>query len=262
MENKKRTDPVDKHLNEIKYRMGYQVSETPRYKPLIDDEYDEVPVVTTATQDGQPSPNIAGSDAFLEEEAPEVPDEDNGDPTQLPGPEAMGPTTPAEPSNAPEPQNVDVEELPAEDPATPTPEVGAEVDVNLEEPVVDEPVVDEIQNEIIRHNLEAMKDVSAKLNDLEAINRQLNAQLGVLNAKVEEVEEPTDAEKLMSRKDVSYPYYFNLNDFWEGSFFEEEMKKSGDTGIKELPDGTFIADFDNLPTRSSIDIKDSFNDVV
>ena len=134
-----------------------------------------------------------------------------------------------------------------------------EEEVPAEEP---EAEVDELQNEIIRTNIEAMKSVVSQLKDMEDTNNQLTQQLEILNAKVEEVEEPTNAEKLMAQKDVSYPYYFNLNDFWKGSFFEQNREKAGEKGIKELPDGTFIADFDDLPTHSSQDIKDSFNSIV
>jgi hypothetical protein len=257
MENKERKNPVDEHINKIKHRMGYSINESPKYKPLIGDEFDQLPTVIHATQDGQPMPNTSGTDAYLEEQSPE---EDN--PAELPGAPELAPKEPvAEPSNAEEPDTVDADELPEEDP-TKKP-VETDVEVSAEE-TVEEPEegVDEIQNEIIRHNIEAMKGLTSKLEDFERINSELNQKLAVLNAKVEEVEEPTDAEKLMSKKDVSYPYYFNLNDYWKGNFFEQNREKNGEKGIRELPDGTYIADFDDLPTHSGMDVKDSFNSIV
>jgi len=91
--------------------------------------------------------------------------------------------------------------------------------------------------------------------------KALNAKVVELNADVEEVREPTNAEKLMSKKDVSYPYYFNLNDFWNGNWFAENREKELSKGIKELPDGTFIADFDDLPKESKTDVQNSFNEL-
>lgn len=264
MEKNKRKNPVDEHISKIKHRMGYSINETPKYKPLIDDEFDELPQDIYATQDGMPVPNPAGTDAYLEEQAPE---EEN--PAELPGAPELAPKEPAEPSNAETPQNidakppqdVDADELPEEDPTEMPPETEVDIDVEATPEDMGEPEenVNQIQNDVIKHNIEAMKGLTDKLQDLEQINSQLNQQLAALSAKVEEVEEPTDAEKLMSRKDVSYPYYFNLNDFWKGSFFD---KKNGNNGIKQLPDGTYVADFDDLPVHDSMDVKDSFSSIV
>ena len=65
----------------------------------------------------------------------------------------------------------------------------------------------------------------------------------------------------MNKTKVSYPYYFNLNDFWSGNWFNEKRNQEMEKGIKELPDGTFVADFDNLPQQSKTDIQNSFNDI-
>jgi hypothetical protein len=82
-----------------------------------------------------------------------------------------------------------------------------------------------------------------------------------LNAEVEEVREPTNGEKLMSKKDVSYPFYYNLNDVWKGNWFEKNREEENEKGIRELPDGTFIADFDDLPEFSKTDIEQSFSKI-
>jgi hypothetical protein len=127
--------------------------------------------------------------------------------------------------------------------------------------------VDEIQNEIIKHNLEAMKSLHAEIEGLNGISVALNAKLDQLTSEVEEVREPSNTEKLMNKKNVSYPYYFNLNDMWSGSSFSERRDgESGggvetEKGIRELPDGTYVADFDDLPQKSQIDVQNSFNEV-
>ena len=121
--------------------------------------------------------------------------------------------------------------------------------------------VDDIQNDIIKHNIEAMKSIHDQLEGLNATVLGLNAKLETLNADVEEVREPTNTEKLMSKKNVSYPYYFNLNDFWNGNWFTEQREIEHERGINELPDGTFVADFDDLPQKSKIDVQNSFNEI-
>jgi len=289
MKNKNEETPLNEHIKKIMYRAGYTINETPKYRPIIEDdaEFDDLPPeVLQMTQDGQPSPNAGGgTDAYLEEAGKDNPD-------QLPGAQALGPTDPAEPSNAPAPdQGGDVppvdapadpmggapvdaggmpppeggEEMPPPEGEMP-PEGGEEMPPPVEEPVEPNPEkeVDQLQNEIIKSNLEAMKAIASKLESLEGINMSLTAELETLNSKVKEVEEPTNAQKLMAQKNVSYPYYFNLNDFWKNNWFDQQQvnNQSQEKGIRELPDGTFIADFDDLPTPSDLDIDDSFNSIV
>ena len=106
-----------------------------------------------------------------------------------------------------------------------------------------------------------MKGIAMELANLNSTQDALNAKMDELNADVEEVREPTSGEKLMKQTDVSYPYYFNLNDVWQNNWFEEKRAAEKDGGIKELPDGTFVADFDDLPQKSKIDVQNSFNDI-
>jgi len=263
MDNKNEKKSLKEHLEKIKYYTNYRISETPKYKPVIDDdmEFDEVPSTDNnyMTQGGFPSPNPGGTDAYLEEQGEG--DENNDD--KIPAPE--GPKEPAEPSNARQPDQEDVPEPEDEE------EPEGEVMDKPEQPEVPETEpeqpedesdegVDKIQNDIIQHNIEAMKSIQSKLEDLENINSRLNSQLDNLNAKVKEVEEPTDAEKLMQKKEESYPYYFNLNDFWKNNWLDQKESEQG--GIKKLPDGTYIADFDDLPKHNDMDIDDSFNSIV
>lgn len=262
MENKKKEKVLNEQVKKMLYQSNYSISETPKYKPVIEDEseFDNLPVEIYSTQDGQPVPNPAGTDAFLEAEVPD----DNAD--QLPGAQELAPKDPAEPTNAVAPNQVDVPaEVPAEEPPMgdePPSEVDAEFSAEEEVPIEEpEESVDEIQNEIIKHNIAAMQSIHDKLEGLDQYMKDINVQLNTLNAKVEEVEEPTNVEKLVAQKDVSYPYYFNLNDYWKGGFFDQqrESESPNENGMRELPDGTFIADFDDLPEASEIDIEDSFN---
>jgi hypothetical protein len=133
------------------------------------------------------------------------------------------------------------------------------VDVNNVN-IPQEQSVDQIQNDIIKHNLAAMHGIHDKLAELENYVKSLNQNVIELSKDVEEVKEPTTSEKLMSKKDVSYPFYYNLNDYWKGSSFEEERNKLNEKGIKQLPDGTYIADFDDLPKFSDNDLNNAFYD--
>jgi hypothetical protein len=245
---------LNEHLEKIKYRFNYAINETPKYKSIVEDEYDDIPTVKHATQDGQPMPNAGGgSDAYYE-------GGDNND-DQLPGAPQTAPTDPvAEPSNAPAPDNAPP---PDNVPIDTNVDVDVSAEMPMEEPPVDlGPTVDELQNDVIKQNIEAMKEINDKLEGLDVNLQKINSEMDNLNYKVKEVEEPTNAEKLVARKDVSYPYYFNLNDVWKDNWFEQNRKDAGEKGINELPDGTYVADFDELPKPSEMDINDSFNDII
>ncbi len=226
-------NPIDKHLDRIKYVVDYKINESARYIPISNlDEFDEIPNTN---------------------EADDVVNDDNLE---------KKPKT-----NNPEKQEDDTGGVPAE---TPIPSFDAEnPNENPNNELNNEPVnepqenVDNIQNDIIRHNIEAMKTIHSELENLNNMVQSLNSKLDVLNSDVEEVREPSTVEKLTSRKNVSYPYYFNLNDMWSNNWFNNKYN-TGDNmenGVRELPDGTFIADFDDLPQKSRIDIKNSFTEI-
>jgi len=228
-------------IRKIKYHSKYRLSESPKYRPLVDgsEEFDEIPKLTTE----------AGEQVDAEK------------PT-------IEPTSPIEDKSI------------ADD--VPTPAFDAGTDGLLDEPTPANPAgeminnpeqqVDDIQNEIIKHNLEAMKSIHDQLESLNNVVLGLNSKVQSLSANVEEVREPSDSEKLMSKKNVSYPYYFNLNDYWKGSSFaENNMNSIGgnvnsnnneNKGIRQLPDGTYVADFDDLPQKSRTDVQNSFNDTI
>lgn len=236
----------EEHIRKIMYRSNYKINESPRYHSLVNDneEFDTIPDMNTGNRVGQGANfNTMMGEQEQEEETPNTPTpEESPEGEKAPNPEGM--------PEPPEPAYADGNEE-----GMSTPEDG------MGQPE-SEPEVDEIQNEIIKHNIEAMKSIQMELQNLNNSVTGLNSKLSELNADVEEVREPTNAEKLMNKTDVSYPYYFNLNDFWKDSWFDKKRDEANEKGIRELPDGTYIADFDDLPKSSSIDIEKSFNNIV
>lgn len=215
------------HIEKIKHRFDYIINESPTYRQLVkdSDEFDEVPNLTNEADDEpkeKPPVNPNDNEFAVGMDAP-TPEFDDG--------ENMG------------------NEMPQDDMAN------GEMEVNPQQEL------DAIQNDIIKHNIEAAKETYDQILKLTNTVDQLNSKFDALNADVEEVREPTNVEKLMSKKNVSYPYYLNLNDFWKDNWFDQ--KRNGNDGesqgIKKLPDGTYVADFDDLPSTSSLDIKDSFD---
>jgi hypothetical protein len=247
MKNEKNNILSEEHLRKIKYRVDYKINETPKYKPLINvgEEFDEVPAYHTL--DGQPVPNSPSftNEAGDQEEAPKEldPVEPSNDQPITNG----TPPAPAFDKTGDESGNVI--------PPPPANDMGIGNEMNNPEGDVNN-----IQNDIIKHNIEAMKNIHDQLESLNNIVQGLNSKIDNLDADVEEVREPSNSEKLMNKTSVSYPYYFNLNDLWSGNWFNEQRDKENEKGIRKLPDGTYIADFDDLPQSSKTDIQNSFND--
>ena len=249
MANEKKSNLSEEYLRKFRHRSGYIISESPKYRPLVSDseEFDEVPVLTNEAGEQEDAPKPEG-------QVPPAPSNDQPQGTQPPTPE---PAFDAEAGTEP-PADVPID--PMADPAAgemPVDPMGAPEPENQ---------VDDLQNEIIKHNIEAMKSIHDQLEGLNSTITGLNQKIEVLSDDVQEVREPTNAEKLMNKTDVSYPYYFNLNDLWSDNWFEQKRNGAdggkNEAGMKELPDGTYVADFDDLPQKSKIDIQDSFNDIV
>jgi len=258
MKNEKNDNLLAEHLRKIKFRVGYKINESPKYRPLVGDneEFDSVPDSNYMTRDGQSVPTSQG----LTMEA--------GDQEDVPKPEGQEPPAPSndEPQNINAPIDAPVpafdktggdSQIPPESgmPANP---MGDDMNMGVPDPAQE---VNTIQNDIIKSNIEAMKSIHDKLESLDSTVKGLDSKFATLSNEVEEVREPTNTEKLMSKKNVSYPYYFNLNDFWSGNWFNEQRSKENEKGINELPDGTFVADFDDLPQKSKIDVQNSFNEI-
>jgi len=217
-----------------------KINETATYNVLSknEGEFDDMHDSIYATQSGYPKAENPGLSSTLYEEDDELGDEED----------EMG-------------------EIPGEGPPEPPPE-GDDSEMG---PTEDEKSVNELQNEIIRHNIDALKSIRNEIESLNNTVTGLNSRLDNLDKDVEEVREPTNVEKMVKQKDVSYPYYFNLNDFWKGNWFDEkygggeQIRDDGNEstgGIKKLPDGTYVADLDDLPDKSFIDIEKSFHDII
>jgi len=262
MANEKKVNLPEEYLRKFKHRSGYVISESPKYRPLVgaNEEFDEVPVLTNEAGEQEDAPKPKG-------QVPPAPSNDQPLEQQPPTPE---PAFDAE-AGAEPPADTPIDPMAAgEEPPIGGPQA-ADAGMGMPPPEEPENQVDEIQNEIIKHNIEAMRGIHDQLEGLNSTIQGLNSKMEVLNADVEEVREPTSAEKLMNKTDVSYPYYFNLNDLWSDNWFEEKQMNADGTGrtgtgksekgIKELPDGTYVADFDDLPQKSKVDVQDSFNDI-
>jgi hypothetical protein len=240
----KNDNNLNEHLRRIKYFTDYKISESPKYRPLVgnNENFDQVPTLT----------NEQGEEELPAVEKPETPET-----PEIPANTNVGTNAPAPPADGgntvPPPPPVNGGDMSS---PNMTPTTGGMPGMNVNPPV------DEIQNEIIKHNIEAMKSIHSELENLNNVVQGLNSQLKSLNAEVEEVREPSDTEKLLNKKQVSYPYYFNLNDMWSDNWFEKNRVSSNEKGIRELPDGSYIADFDDLPQKSKLDIQNSFNDEI
>jgi hypothetical protein len=231
---------LSEEIRKIKYRVDYKINESPKYRPLVssNEEFDKVLVLTNEAGEEEDAPKPEGQE-------PPAPSNDQPIGTDAPVP-AFDKT------------GGDSGEIPAE------PTTGEPPDLMANPMGIPEPdnQVNDVQNEIIKHNIEAMKSIHDQLEGLNNVVQGINTKLEALNADVQEVREPTNSEKLMNKTNVSYPYYFNLNDFWSGNWFNEKRNQEMEKGIKELPDGTFVADFDDLPQKSKTDVQNSFNDMI
>lgn len=236
MKDENKIQLFEEELRKYKHRVGYKINESPKYRPLVgmEEVYDEMPVIANESGEQEDAPKPSGG------EAPVAPSNDQpfeSKPSNSPVPAFDEPTNDEMSSN----------DMPAPETAMQKPEP--------------EQMVDDIQNEIIKHNIEAMKSIHDELKNLTDMTHSLDNKLKELTADVQEVREPTNSEKLMNKTKVSYPYYFNLNDLWSGNWFSQQSEHELSKGIRELPDGTYVADFDNLPQQSKSDIQNSFNNI-
>lgn len=118
--------------------------------------------------------------------------------------------------------------------------------------------VDKKQTDILALQLDVMNKLNDKVKELDTMFSNLDMKYKQLNQSVEEVKEPTNQEKLMSRKQDSHPFYYNLDDMWQDNWFQSRRDQYNEKGIVKLDNGTYIADFDNLPKLSDKEVNDSF----
>ena len=115
--------------------------------------------------------------------------------------------------------------------------------------------VDLIQNEIIKNTINTMNMIHNKMKELDDNIKKLEYKYLNLKKDVDEVKEPTNKEKLMQHHNDSRPFYKNLNDVWRKDGMDDSIY---DDGIIKLPNGKYIAIFDNLGNMSSVDLNKSF----
>ncbi|GAG78530.1 unnamed protein product, partial [marine sediment metagenome] len=171
----------EEHLKAFKFRVDYVVNETPKYRSLVgtNEEFDEVPALTNEAGDQEDAEKLGNM-------TPPAPSNDQpmGADAPLPDPGAEMP--PADPMAAP----VDpmAGEVPADPGAVPPDPMAAPVDpMGAPVPAGPENEVDDLQNDIIKHNIEAMKDIHSQLAGMNDNFEAMNAKMAELNADVEEV---------------------------------------------------------------------------
>lgn len=123
---------------------------------------------------------------------------------------------------------------------------------------------EDIQNNILNIQVSAMKKMSDKIEELEAIVNSLNLNIVDLENEVEQVREPAPIEKLQGRWEDSYPFKYTLNDLWDGNVFQrnkdlfDDPHQTSDPNIKKNSDGTYEAQFEMMPKFNDFEIKKSF----
>ena len=245
---------INEHVNRIKQISSYVINEA-KYS-LIKNEFDKDDELPNElwTEEPQPmSPHFTGV-----MEADENDEEGKGGefPEAQIDPEAVeGDLTPIEDETVVDKDEKEDAELDAKTNDFEDVEVPPDVDISPDTTKNS----DQVQNDIIRLNVSAMQKMHGKMEQLDKTVNSLNAKLAELNADVDEVKEPTNVEKLISRKEDSYPYYFNLNDMWGNNSFQARRKANNDDGIIKLEDGSYVANFDDLPHYTDQEVKKSFD---
>jgi len=236
-----------KQIDRINYIAGYVVNESPQYRPIMDDssfasmsEAPEAPPATQQTPDNTPAMSSPA-------------------PAQATGSTTPSAAMPAEPI-APSPTPAPVVEPVSAAPALPEPMMSEPPVPSIDPNPSNNPSNEELQKQIMTFQLDAMKKMSQKIDQLEGLLSSLNAQQAELHSEVEKVKDPSDVEKFEHRKEDSSPYYFNLNDMWNGNTFQGRMDNFNSKGIIKTKDG-YVADFDQLPKLSSFEVKDSFEQI-
>ncbi len=237
----KNPESINEHIDRIKFISDYTINEA-KYS-LVDglEEDDGVPDEIYSSTPVSPIP--------VREEEPQM--GNDGLPVEEPAPEG----------EFPEEGDMGVEEMGAEEEMAVEDPMATDPAMGMEEPMPEEPAppsVDQIQNDIIKTSVSAMQKMNSELNSLESTLSALNSKIDGLSQEVEQVKEPTNVEKLMSRKEDSHPFYYNLNDMWDDNSFQARREVEDSEGMKQLEDGSFVADFDTLPKFTEQEIKDSF----
>lgn len=245
---------LKKQIDRIMYVSGYVISESPKYRPIIDEtSFDSMPEGWNMKEAEAPAPEA------LADPAPAAPTSGaTASPAAATPAPATPPPAPAPPATSePAAPTSIAPELPKADVS---PEVTTPFSSDGNQPPQGPPMgqdKDQLQRDLMKFQLDAMKKMSQKIDQLESFIDGLNTQQAKLYSEVEKVKDPSDAEKFAERKEDSSPYYFNLNDMWNDNVFQGKMDNFNSQGIIKTKDG-YIADFDTLPKLNSYEVKNSF----
>lgn len=240
---------LKKQIDRIMYVSGYVVNESPKYRPIIDEtSFDSMPEGWNMKEAEAPAPEA------LANTPPAAP---TSGATASPATASPVASTPAPAAPSPEPAAASTSIAPELPKADVTPEVTPHSSDGNQQGSPMGQDKDQLQRDLMKFQLDAMKKMSQKIDQLESFIDGLNAQQAKLYSEVEKVKDPSDAEKFAERKEDSSPYYFNLNDMWNDNVFQGKMDNFNSKGIVKTKDG-YIADFDTLPKLNSYEIKNSF----
>lgn len=251
MSNKKKS--LREHLERMKYVSAYAINETPKYKELMGEAgIDGLPEYLKEAPSGDTANATQAAQTPAAGNLPPLPDENpaGGATTTPESPPSATPVanTSGAPTNPEGSTNVDISTTaPAEQPPSEQPA-----------PAVPEMSPDQKQNQVMELQLDALRKMSYKIEDLGSVVDSLNKRMEIYSDEVEKVREPSDMEKFDDRKIDSSPYYYNLNDLWDNNNFKSRMDQFSKGYIK-TEDG-YIADFDDLERLPDHMVKASFDD--
>lgn len=255
-------------IDRMKYVTKYKINESPVYKNLVgDSKMDTLPeylmredektppqgqqpnpgagVPATPVPAGLPDPTAGGAPADPTAGAAPMPPIGGGAaPGGAPQPASLPPVNPSGVQSGTENDtNVDISTAPSEQ-------------MPSDEPTDIAPV-ESPEKKVMQLQLDALRQMSEKMEDLGSALDSLNQRMEVYSKDVEEVREPSDMEKFENRKVDSSPYYYNLNDLWDNNNFKARLDQFS-KGYVKTEDG-YVADFDDLPKLAPHEVKASLD---
>lgn len=237
------------HIEKMLYKSRYVVNESPIYRAVMDGaSFDGIP-------EGWNMKEAEGAQPSGSTQSSTTPD-----PAATPvGTAAPTPPTP-DPAAAPQGTAAPAASTPSPSPspAPTTPPMAAAVPAQPQPDL--NKAKEDLQKQVMEYQLQAMRGMSQKIEQLEGLVGNLNSQLSQFSKEVEKVREPTDVEKFDGRKQDSHPYYYNLNDLWNNNTFQGRMDTMNTKGIVKT-EGGYMADFDQLPKMTDYEVKNSFDKI-
>jgi hypothetical protein len=232
-----------------------KLNESPKYKQVLgaESQFDVLPDYLKMHEAG--SGDTTGNSASTPAAPAPATPEPQGNAAPAAPATGSAPLTGAVGSGSAPATGVTPEPPPDQIAAAPAPAVDPTMEPNP--PMDMGPSKDELEKKVMELLLDASKNMSEKISELENMVDLLNQKLESFGAEVEQVKEPTDIEKFTNRKQDSHPYYYNLNDLWNNNTFKARLDDLS-KGYVDTPNG-IVADFDNLPRFSPHEVKQSFD---